>query len=176
MSELKTRESLRRFLYCSSLLEEKIAKAYEHISKLIKDKFIGCCLSLIAHDSFKHADCLRVMSEWLTSGMQINFNECVKVWGESWKTIIMDAERILSKSEMSFEELANLINGLMKIESFAGEEYLTVLHIRLIELMADEIKIKYEHFKTVLEWIIEDEKRHEQILELIKSLLKEKLN
>jgi len=59
----------------------------------------------------------------------------------------------------------------MKLESFAAEEYLTVLHVKLIELMADEAKIDLENFRVLLEWIIEREKRHEQILKMMENIL-----
>jgi len=67
-----------------------------------------------------------------------------------------------------------LIKGLMKLESFVAEEYLTVMHVKLVELMADEAKLDLENFRTLLEWIIEDEKRHEQILRIIEKVLAEK--
>jgi hypothetical protein len=85
-----------------------------------------------------------------------------------------DAEKFLDKSEISHGELASLVKGLMKLESFVAEEYLTVMHVKLIELMADEAKIDLENFRTLLEWIIEDEKRHEQILRIIENALAER--
>jgi len=41
------------------LLEERVAKAYEHIAELVEDRLFGGLLGLIAHDSFKHAEFLR---------------------------------------------------------------------------------------------------------------------
>ena len=67
-----------------------------------------------------------------------------------------------------------MIKGLMKLESFAAEEYLTVMHVKLIELMADEARVDLENFRTLLEWIIEDEKRHEQILRMVENALAER--
>jgi len=71
-------------------------------------------------------------------------------------------------------EHVSLIKGLMKLESFAAEEYLTVMHVKLIELMADEARVDLENFRTLLEWIIEDEKRHEQILRMVENALAER--
>lgn len=85
-----------------------------------------------------------------------------------------DAKKHLGKSEISRGELALLVKGLMKLESFVAEEYLTVMHVKLIELMADEAKIDLENFRMLLEWIIEDEKRHEQILRMIENVLAER--
>ncbi|MEM1538403.1 MAG: hypothetical protein QXK12_06165 [Candidatus Nezhaarchaeales archaeon] len=162
---------LEKFLYCSGLLEEKIAKAYEHIAKLVDDKLISCLLSFIARDSFKHAECFKVIGECSSGDIKDHFEECKQVWGETWKNLIVDAEKLLGKREISHEELVSLINGLMTLESFAAEEYLTVLHVKSIELMAEERKIDLKPFKAVLEWIVEDEKRHEQILRIIENLL-----
>ncbi|MGB9959922.1 MAG: hypothetical protein ACPLKQ_05330 [Candidatus Bathyarchaeales archaeon] len=176
MDNLISGKDLAKFLYCSSLLEEKIAKAYEHVAKLADDRLVGCLLGFIARDSFKHAECFRAVGEWLSGGFQVCFSECEEVWGESWKTLVMDAEKILGKSEINSKELASLINGLMKLESFVAEEYLTALHVKLVELMTDEAKINLSHFKAVFEWIIEDERRHEQILKIIEDLLAKRVN
>ncbi len=96
--------------------------------------------------------------------------------GKTWKTLVMDAEKFLDKSEIGSEEFASIIKGFEKLESFVAEEYLTVLHVKLVELMADEAKINLGHFKAVFEWVVEDEKRHEQILKTIETLLTEKGN
>jgi len=173
MAGLTSSKDLGKFLYCSSLLEERIAKAYGHIAELVDDKLVRGLLSFIAHDSFKHAECFRLVGERLSGGMEVCFEECGEVWGETWKTFMADAEKFLSKSAISSMELVSLIKGLMNLESFAAEEYLTVLHVKLIELMADEAKVDLEKFRALLGWIIEDEKRHEQILRMIGNMLAE---
>ena len=38
----------------------------------------------------------------------------------------------------------------MKLESFVAEEYLTVMHVKLVELMADEAKLDLENFRRFL--------------------------
>ena len=167
-------KDLGKFIYCSSLLEERIANAYGHIAELVDDRLIRGLLVFIARDSFKHGECLRMFGEWLSGSVEVCLEECGEVWGETWKTLMADAEKHLGKSKISREELASLVKGLMKLESFVAEEYLTVMHVKLIELMADEAKIDLENFRMLLEWIIEDEKRHEQILRMIENVLAEK--
>lgn len=176
MANLVLRKDLGKFLYCSSLLEERVAKAYEHTAKLVEDKLIGCLLGFIARDSLKHAECFKMIYEWLSSNMEVSFEVCKEVWGEIWGTLVMDAEKFLGKSAISTEELTSLINGLVRFESFVTEEYLTVLHIKLVELMVDEARINLDTFKAVFEWIIEDEKRHEQILKIIENILTKREN
>lgn len=171
MVELTFGKDLGMFVYCSSLLEEKAAKVYEHIATLVEDGLIRCLLKYIAKDSFKHAEFFKALCEWLTGKEKVDFKDCARVLGETWKTLMADAEEFENKSEISLEELASLIKGLEKLEGFVVEEYLTVLNTKLIELMAEERKIDLKHCKVVLEFIIEDEKRHEQILKIIKNML-----
>jgi hypothetical protein len=40
-----------------------------------------------------------------------------------------------------------------------------MMHVKLIELMANEAKLDLENFRTLLEWIIEDEKGMSKFLE-----------
>ncbi|MCS7113817.1 MAG: hypothetical protein N0A00_00135 [Candidatus Bathyarchaeota archaeon] len=138
------------------------------------DELISCLLGFIARDSSKHAECFNLIGKWLSGNIGADFEICEQVWGETWKTIVVDAENFLSKREMRSGDLVLLISGLMKIESFVAEEYLTMLHVKLVELMAEGRKTDLGHFKKVLEWIAEDEKRHQEILNIIKGLLVEK--
>ena len=68
-------------------------------------------------------------------------------------------------------ELASLADRMAKFESFVGEEYLTTLHLKIVSLIADELKINLGDLKSILEWIIEDEKRHEKIVTMIKDII-----
>jgi rubrerythrin len=43
----------------------------------------------------------------------------------------------------------------------------------VVKLLTNEYNFDLEDYKTVLEWIIEDEKRHIQILAIIKSRIAE---
>jgi hypothetical protein len=76
MGELTFRKDLRKFLYCSSLLEERIANAYDYIAKLVDDRLIVGLLGFIARDSFKHAECFRMVGEWLSGSVEVCFEEC----------------------------------------------------------------------------------------------------
>jgi len=167
-----SRRDLGKFLCCSSLLEEKVAKAYEHLSKLVDNRLISNLLSFIAHDSFKHAECFRAAAELLTGFTEeVPFEVCGEICGEYWKTLIVDAEKFLDKREISVGELSALIRGLMNLERFVAEEYLTIIYVRLAELMVDESGIGLENLRVMLKWIVEDEERHRQILEIIEKML-----
>jgi hypothetical protein len=82
---------------------------------------------------------------------------------------IADAEKFLNKSAISPTELASLIKGLMSLKYFVAEEYLAVMYVKLVELMADEAKLNLENFRVPLEWIVEDEKRHKRNLKIIEK-------
>lgn len=162
---------LRKFLHCSSLLERRVAEAYEHIAQLVGDKVIEGLLKYIAQDSFKHAECFKSMAELLPHGVTARAEDCVNVWGESWLATVKEAEKIREKTEISPMDLKSLVNGLERIEGLAAEEYLTILHAKLIEFTAEIKGVDLGLLRSLLNWIIEDEERHKRILEAIKALL-----
>ncbi|MEM2028497.1 MAG: hypothetical protein QXS05_03835 [Candidatus Bathyarchaeia archaeon] len=63
------------------------------------------------------------------------------------------------------------MSGLERIEGLAAEEYLTILHAKLIGLMSESESINLKLLRTVLNWIVEDEEKHKQILKIIRDLL-----
>lgn len=162
---------LGKFLYCSSVLERMVAEAYEHIAQLIGDKVIEGLLKYVARDSFKHAECFRLMAELFSHGIDICTEDCVKVWGESWLATIKEAEKICKKSDIGPTDLKSLISGLERIEGLAAEEYLTILHAKLIGFMTEDENVNFGLLRTVLNWIVEDEERHKRIIEIIRDLL-----
>lgn len=162
-----SRESLAKFIYCCSFFEEKVARAYGHMAELMKNDAVACLLAFIARDSFKHADCLRRIGEILSAGVKADYDECEEVLGKIWRSAVMEVEAILDRKEIRSEDLASIIRGLERIEGFAAEEYLMVLQIKLFELMAKDLKVDIGCLKALLEWIIEDERRHESILKMI---------
>ena len=42
------------------------------------------------------------------------------------------------KNKISHSELTSIINGLEKLEGYVGEEYLTILHAKTVESIAQE--------------------------------------
>lgn len=170
---MKTNTSIEvgKFLYCSSLLEEEVAKTYRHLAENIRDKVISSFLKYISDDSYKHAGILMILSEHLTGCNKPSFEECGKVLGNSWKNLMEKAKTIQGEFEIDNRKLAELINGLSRFEGVVAEEYLTVLSLKTIELIAKESGFNIELYKMIFEWIVEDEKRHERILELLGNLI-----
>lgn len=162
---------LGKFLYCSSLLERRVAEAYEHIAQVFGDKVIGGLLRYVARDSFKHAECLELMAELFSNGVSMCAEECLKIWGESWLIAVEDAEEICEKTEIFPADVKALISGLERIEGLAAEEYLTIIHSKLIGYVAEGEGLKINLLRTVLNWIVEDEEKHKRILEMVRDLL-----
>ncbi|MGQ9759087.1 MAG: hypothetical protein ACUVQ5_00725, partial [Candidatus Methanomethylicaceae archaeon] len=166
------KRELANLLYCSSLLEGEVAKAYRHIAKRVADEEVKYLLNYIAIDSSKHAKVLKAISKRFDVKAKVNFNGCAEIWGELWKELMVNAKnQLLDKNRVGHKELASLIDSLGKLEGDVGEEYLTILHTEMVKLIAQEKGIDLKHYKTILEWIIEDEKRHEQTLKIIKNLI-----
>jgi len=172
MLKLEHRENLAKALYCSGLLEEEVAKVYHHLATRMPEEDIKCLLEYIANDSLKHAEVLKAISKCLTITGKADFETCEKIWGEIWRKLINDAKRqLLRKGRMNRSELESIIDSLERLENCVGEEYLTILHMKAIELIAQEQGIDLKHYKVILEWIVEDEKRHQQTLDMIKNII-----
>lgn len=160
-----------RFLYCSGLFEKEVAKTYRHVAEITRDANVKCLLNYIADDSYKHAAMFKALSGYLTNVDKSVFEDCEKVLGSLWRNTAENSRRIWGESEISNQELLKLIDDLEKFEGFVAEEYLTVLNVKTIELMARETGLNIEPYRMIFEWIIEDEKRHEQILKMVKDLI-----
>jgi hypothetical protein len=63
-------------------------------------------------------------------------------------------------------DITSLISKMTSLESFMGEEHFTTLHLQLINLMGGEAGIKFNQIKTMIEWIIVDEDKHEKIVQM----------
>jgi rubrerythrin len=78
-------------------------------------------------------------------------------------------ERELAQtSRLSREDLASMIESLADLESAVMEEYLMMLQAEAMKMLLED-RPKANCLKMIIEWITEDEKRHAQILEALKS-------
>jgi len=48
---------------------------------------------------------------------------------------IADAKKFVEKGKLEDEKLTSLTDGLKRIEGFAGEKYLTIIHVESVELV-----------------------------------------
>lgn len=169
------KEDLAKYFCCSIILEEGVANVYQTISSKVLDLEISYLLEYIAKDSFKHAVTFKALSAQLTE-REVSLEECTKLLGEKWRNVVEDAKTYPLKKEITLTELRSMIEDLEGCERYVGEEFLTILYTKVIQLLAEEEEVDLNEYKSFLEWIIEDEKRHTQILEIIKHKINGKIN
>ena len=163
---------IAKFLYCSSLLEERVADAYERLSTRVRNPIVRSLLQYISYDSRKHYIVLKGMGEVMKHSTELDEGECKALLGDAWMNLTTLCEdEALKKGELTDEELGRLIEKMYQLESCAGEEYLMIIHIKILQLIADELKLELGLLKNILEWIVEDEKRHSSVLKMIRSVL-----
>ncbi|MCC6045453.1 MAG: hypothetical protein LM572_01560 [Ignisphaera sp.] len=154
-------EILKKILNCSIALEEKLSKVYLSLAKKVSELSAKVLLEIIAFESEKHALILREIANLLNLALQSI--DCREFLG----ALYIDLERVeyeLHKKEsLGLEELAKLLESLIIIENFAGEE---TYHKLLLPLIKDFISRDY--FITMLiDKIVSDEKFHEKAIESI---------
>jgi rubrerythrin len=167
----QTKEYIANYLHCSGVLEEKVADAYASFADQTENPTIKTLLFFIALDSQKHSRILKTLSKNITK-TEPTTEECQQILGKTWKTSFMRAQQeTLKKQKITSKELASLLDKMINFKSFVGEEYLTTLHLKTLELIAKDKEIDPISLKKILEWIIEDEERHEIIMARIKILI-----
>jgi len=69
-------------LQCSSYIEEKAAKAYEHITRFMDATLIEYLLTYVARDLLKHAEFFKMATRWVPCGAIAGMDGCKGIWGE----------------------------------------------------------------------------------------------
>jgi len=170
MAVKRDKRDLAKFLQCSSILEEKVAAAYESFAERAQNPSIKPLLLFISYDSLKHSRILKMLGE-LIAETTVTTDECETMLGKAWMKSIFQAQKEAMKKETTEDnELASLIDEMINFESFLGEEYLTILHLKTMQLIAMDPRIDQPNLKRILVWIVEDEERHELILTRIRAL------
>jgi L-fucose isomerase-like protein len=77
----------------------------------------------------------------------------------------------LKKKRIKDKEMASLIDNMIRLEDFVGEEYLTTINLGTLQLIVEHAKMDQESLEKVVQWIIEDEKRHATIMKRIRVLI-----
>lgn len=166
---LRGREELLKFLFCCGLVEERISNAYKSLASRIDDVYVKLLLEYISDDSLKHSRILIGVSRYL--GVEnVDLEECGRIVGSVALRIIEDAERTASKTDrITVDKLLSEFDDLVDLEKYFGEEYLNMIQLKLLEATIEQEKIEVGFLKEILEYITEDERRHEKILKTIKS-------
>jgi rubrerythrin len=171
---LKDRGELVRFLFCCGLVEEKVSNAYRSLASRLDDVVAKILLEYIADDSLKHSKILLGVSNHL-GVRDVDLEECRKIVGLTSIRIIEDAEKVIAgENKVSMKEIAFEFDNLIDLERYFGEEYFSILQLKLLEALLEFEEVELGLLKEVLEYIIEDEKRHEKILQAIKMYASQK--
>ncbi len=167
----KSNREIARYLHCSSLLEKKVATAYRHLAERTENNTIKLLLSFIAGDSLKHSTVLGILSQSIAEHRSTS-RGCERILGKAWTTVITHAqEETLKKKRIKDKEMASLIDNMIRLEDFVGEEYLTTINLEILQLIVEHAKMDQESLAEVVQWIIEDEKRHATIMKRIRVLI-----
>lgn len=170
LDRLREFEEFKRFLFCCGLLEDRVHNAYRSLASRLDDGLIKILLNYIAEDSKKHSNILIEISKEL-GATGIDLRECEEAVGSIAIRIIENAEKISAeKDKIRFEKFASMLDDLVDLERYFGEEYLIHIQLKLFLSLAEYKKVDLDFIKEVLEYIIEDERRHEKILNHIKDL------
>lgn len=170
MGHFEDEKDLARFLLCSSILEGRVADIYKDLVGRMEHITAKFLLQYIMHDTSKHSEVLRNIADSIAR-LEENALDCEKTWGETWENLTSDSMLELSKNKVAYEELVSHIDAMNKTESLFEEEYITVLHTTIVKLFAQQHNIDLRNCNTILEWIVEDEKRHRKILIMIKEIV-----
>jgi rubrerythrin len=173
MEPLKDAKGIARYLYCSSIVEGRVANAYKHLSDRVENQQVKSLLQYILYDTTKHSAILRNMAENIAK-QEVKIEDCEQIWGKTWKTWITTSIEELSKKEkVTTEELSTLIEGMAKLENYFAEGYLTITNIEIVRLLAKQRNLELGDLNTILEWTIQDERRHQATIMMIKQLIAE---
>lgn len=168
------KKDVGRLLYCSSVLEEAVAKAYKTLSERVENPLIESMLLAIAYDSHKHSAMLTGLFKSMGE-FEVKKSDCEKLLGQAWKKLVAFSE-IATMKEGKVEEagIISLVDKMIDLENFVGEEYLMRLDLKVIQLIAKDLEADSTILKWILDRIVEEEKAHEEILLMVKDLASKK--
>jgi hypothetical protein len=60
---------------------------------------------------------------------------------------------------------------MKKLENYFAEGYLTITNMEIVRVLAKQRNLHLGNFNTILEWTIQDEKRYQATMTMIKELI-----
>ena len=169
----KTENDIVALFRCASILEEKTSILYKKIAEKIQLPLVKSYLLHIAHDSQKHSTIFEGISESIEKSSS-KPKDCERKLGQIWQVTEDLSREVASKPKMSEKEMTRLVERLVPIESFMGEEYYIFVQAKTLKFLTKEIKqiynVNLENVKYVLEGVIRDEETHQRLLSTIKEI------
>jgi rubrerythrin len=165
--------SIAEQLYCSSILEEETAKAYRSYAEKAENPMFKPLFLFIAQDSIKHAKILKSLSKCVSTST-VTSKDCPRILGKAWKEATNFAKKeALKKGKLTNAQVSSYIDGMISLENVMSEEYLAVLHLKIVQLQTSRMQVDGFDFQKILGYIVEDEARHKAILDRIRQLAKQ---
>jgi rubrerythrin len=174
MAKLKGKEDFLGFLYCSSVLEEKTSLLYGNLAEKTRLPLVKALLLNIAYDSGKHSAILQGIVKSI-GRPKVKAEDCEKRLGETWRTISVLSQELALRKRVPNDDLPPIMEKLKLLESTLGEEYYILVQLKTLQFMTKEIRQLYnvdlEDLKDILETMIKDEERHNELLATIRKIL-----
>jgi hypothetical protein len=115
-------------------------------------------LLYIAYYCKKHSVILKELVE-NTAYLERKVDDCEIELGVVWKTVVSLSKKISNEENLDDKKLLSLINKLTDFENIIGEEYATLVQLKSLEIIAEEMpkidRIDLSILKVVFEKIIE---------------------
>jgi hypothetical protein len=156
---------LKKILKCSIELEKKVAMVYINISKKVSEPAIKVLFEAIALESDKHAVILeRIVN---LSNLMSQSVSCREFLGSLYIDLEQVEGYLNTKIQLDLEELRKLLESLVIVEGFVGEE---TYHKLLMPLIKDFVS-EGNFVSMLINKIILDEKFHEETIKSVVSFL-----
>lgn len=173
VSEGKAKD-LASFLSCLSILESNVSLLYKELSDKVEMELPKSLLLTLSTDSQKHSIILKGVSRSIFQ-VKVKPKDCQKRLGDVWRANETFYQELSSKQKMGREELQQLAERLVVLESALGEEYYVFVQLQTLKLLAKEIQQLYnvdiDDVRSIFESIIRDEEHHREILARIRKIL-----
>jgi len=168
----KKRKEISGLLYCTSLLESKTASMYERLAARTPLSLIRSLLMQMAHDSRKHADIFKgIFEEFKPEDKPTQ--DCERRLSQIWSVPDSFSKKI--QNALSESDLLEIVQKLVPFETRMGEEYYVFVQAQTLTFMAKQIEQEYdvniESVKGILESVINDEGKHQEMLKQIADIL-----
>ncbi len=154
------------FFSCLAKLEQEMSLLYEEASKNSKDHILAPLLRFLLEDTRKHHRVFESIAHIKNERHPSAIDQCKEEMGTQFERT-MNHTHLLRDELQKDTPLLNIIKGLLECEQFISEEYLTLLHSRIRLVSPEENEIC-----KILEYIVNDEERHVEILERALNILK----
>ncbi|MEM0347044.1 MAG: hypothetical protein QXV93_05265 [Zestosphaera sp.] len=164
-------------LICAERFEGLVARFYSELSKKVEDEFLSTVFKWVSVESLNHAELMSSILKFLN--LHYVEVDCSAVVGEPWVTVMELFEKIVKTDKADSRVVSELLAGMKILEKFVGEETYGKLLYPLIKKLIIEASEKsrdlrrIEILSTIVDELIEEEKYHEKLADLISDLLKE---